>query len=103
MTIQGFYHMLQTYGFDGHIIGHLEEDNEEQCRATLLLDYINKYLTHEDSYVIVDDLELVLPTDRFVRTDGKIGLTQENANQIIRLFNEQDNPRKTVKKVRSAS
>lgn len=107
MTNLGFYYMFQTYGFEGHIIDLLKEDNEQEDRVLLIEDYIEKYLQPDDHYVIVDDLSLRFKKQEvFVQTDPHVGLTEDIANKIIGLLNEQDkyhNPRSPIAQVRKTS
>lgn len=98
MTIKGFEYLLLVHGVDCHerLHGHTESDPViEPChfdaeawhvsglkwRAEQILKYVREHGI--ERYAVVDDLPLAVPN--FVRTDDAIGLSLEDAINIIRL------------------
>ena len=107
MSVDGFHYMLMTYGLATtvHISGRTGAD--ELCPdrgdqiAAWLADY-RAFKGHDPVYVVLDDGSDEEPHppstkpltkslqercgDRWVRTDGTKGLTDADADKVIRLF-----------------
>jgi hypothetical protein len=94
MTVRGFEHMLLTHGLKCYrrIIGHTPSDEEVWSRG----EQISAWLSVEkySKYVVVDDLNeelgigISLAGHPIVQTNGKVGLTNENCTDLIRILNE---------------
>lgn len=88
MTLKGFEQMMLTHGLECHnrFIGYTEADTEQvQRREDQILNYIASH--NIKNYVVLDDLLLELE-ERFIRTDGNVGLTEIKAMQVINLLKE---------------
>lgn len=88
MTIKGFEQMMLTHGLECHnrFIGYTEADTEQvQRREDQILNYVKD--NNIKNYVVLDDLPLEL-SEKFVRTDGNVGLTLANAQLVINLLKE---------------
>lgn len=88
MTLKGFEYLLRTHGVHcaNRVVGHLAPDRNQDDpndRAKLVYQWL---LDHEvDSAVVVDDLDLQCSIP-FVRTDGAVGLTDQNVEEIVAAF-----------------
>lgn len=82
MNLSGFENMLLTYGLcvKDKIIDYLPEDNKKQDRKELILKYIqDKQL---DNWIVIDDLLLDFPKEKFVKCDYKTGLDIQKRNEL---------------------
>ncbi len=88
VTLGGFSYLLRTHGVTakGEIVGMTVPDEEIADRADQITDWVNNHLDVAE-WVAIDDLDLPLPYDNFVKTDGKVGLTADDADEIIKRFN----------------
>lgn len=90
MTIKGFEILLLTHGLKCHnrVIGWTPMDEEISSRGKQIQNWIDKYYAGKNTYVVVDDLDdgITECGHPFVHTDGKIGLTEQNVDQIIKLL-----------------
>ena len=99
MTLGGFHSLLRTHGVtkDLRIIGNLPEDISQvggdegaKQRGRAILNWFSGGYLYPN-WVAVDDLELFRPDDywvsQFVQTDGKVGLTAQDADLIIDRLN----------------
>lgn len=92
MTVLGFEYLLRTHGIhcSHKLDGVTWEDSYKETRADLILAYIEESVSDEEReglrWVAVDDLDLKLPAEHFVRTDGTVGLTQTHVNRLIELL-----------------
>lgn len=97
MTVRGFEYLLITHGIHchGRLLGCTEADAPyEHSKDTFEADLAERvdqirgwWLGQEQNggmIVSVDDLPLNIY--HFVKTDGKVGLIEEHARTIIRLF-----------------
>jgi len=98
MTIRGFEYLLRTHGVTSnlYIDGITASDETISKREIQIEEYI-RYLKEESyikeqkfSYAIVDDLPLFFTEsevqDRFVRTDGKFGMSLFDAKKLIEIL-----------------
>lgn len=100
MTVRGFEYMLRTHGVAGcHIIGHTCTDEECAGRGKQIRRWVEESPYGPiDAYVVLDDEEYDIrepsPTFNhagtnahpFVRTDGKVGLTDADVEAAVRLL-----------------
>lgn len=91
MTLLGFKYLLRTHGLTAQakILDHLGPDTQTEDskeRGKLIKSWLAEHPGIK-KYVVVDDLDLDFSGLPFVKTDGKIGLTDENVDEIIRLLN----------------
>lgn len=104
MTLRGFEHMLLTHGLKCYnkVIGCTPADENVESRGLQISEWINNSLPGilenigqtQFKYVVVDDLDdcngikISGAGHSIVQTDGKVGLTNENCNELIRILNE---------------
>ena len=97
MTLLGLENLLLTHGLDckGRVAGLTREDrslSDKHERGKQVREWINSYLSFNlrlDRYAVVDDDdELGIPEagHPFVKTDGKVGLTEADADKLIALL-----------------
>jgi hypothetical protein len=94
MTVKGFGHLLQSHGvMPNRVIGHTREDKYiEEARATQILEWLDA--PYWSRFAVVDDLPIHNSSagkkiqNYFGQTDGAIGLTPKNADELIRILNE---------------
>jgi len=93
MTLQGFGYMLRTHGVKNvKIVGITEKDTQMENpteRGLLIQQWLSK--NKVDQYAIVDDMQLGFDGMPFVKTDEKTGLTEKDADQLIRILSKFDN------------
>lgn len=94
MSIKGFEYLLRTHGIncENRIIGITREDYDMFMdeRGIQILELVTSLkVTNEVKYVVVDDLDLGISAagHPFVKTESDIGLTLDNAKEIIKLLN----------------
>lgn len=101
MTMAGFWYMLRTHGLVGHgkelFLGVTRKDRQpptekdergEQIRA-FVGDWNKRHADRPITrYIAVDDLDLGITAAKvpLVLTDGKVGLTDADAGELIRLL-----------------
>lgn len=86
-TIKGFENWLRCFGFVGYIHGYTERDEIIKDRSEQISKYVKDF--NIKSYAIIDDLDLNISEnhqDRFVQTDGKIGITDKEVKEIKTIF-----------------
>lgn len=85
VALNGFGYMLRTHGVTekAEIIGKTASDEEIENRNDQITVWVADHPEIE-KWVAVDDLNLDLPAVNFVKTDEKVGLTPELADEIIR-------------------
>lgn len=115
MTIRGFEHMLLTHGLNcyNRVIGHTPSDEKIRTRGQQISWWLDeefdKFLQKFNytaelrkqifekslKYVVVDDLDeeyegikITQAGHTLVKTDGKVGLTNENCTELIRILND---------------
>lgn len=86
MTLLGFENMLLTHGVKcrGRIVGITRKDFEERIdpRENQIMDWVK---IHKPSqWLVIDDLDLRM--DNFFWTDGEVGLTEQDACEIIHII-----------------
>lgn len=102
MTIAGFEYLLLVHGIKAYqrVHGVTEADpvaaepchfDSETWKANGIrwrADQIREYISQHGitCYVVIDDLPLEI--ERFVRTDGECGLTDDDANKVISFLKE---------------
>lgn len=89
MTLKGFEVMLRACGLRcaQRLVGHTEDngaDFDVGGRARLIQRYAR--LNGIERFVAVDDMALELPETHFVRTNGDIGITQRNADDLLAIL-----------------
>ena len=99
MTKSGFRHMLQTHGVSKEInvfdvlrqdSTQVEGDKGIRDRSEKIATWVRDYeaMTGRiDQWAALDDLALELDPEHFVRTDGKVGLTEQDALRVIEILN----------------
>lgn len=101
MTMVGFEYMLRTHGASSvdlmGMTGSDEEfgwsmENNVPVRGKQIRRWLADHRPHFeiDSYCVLDDDDLgisELHSECFVRTDGRVGLTDENADDVIAVLN----------------
>ena len=113
MTLSGFHYMLRTHGVtkDLKIIGTLPYDKTQKddgfARGRAILEwlrdntdycYFDRFEKYDDQdrrqvvkWAAIDDLDLGiaadLATESVVMTDGRVGMTEKDADQLIRILN----------------
>jgi hypothetical protein len=97
MTLDGFAYMLRTHGFLADLNGCQNPIVDVTCRdedIPLRAAQVEAWLCSRDpdieSYVVIDDIDLGFTDMRlqFVKTDGKKGLTDQDADRVIELLRE---------------
>ena len=94
--------MWQRRGLPGKLIGitpnsvsdemllNADLDHMElfSIRGMEIKEWLTKHGKHVSNYVIIDDMDNMLPEQQshFVKTDPEIGITKENANQVIAIL-----------------
>lgn len=86
MTITGFDYLLRTHGvLHGRLIGHTPKDEAISDRGWQI--QIWRWANgHEGAYVVLDDVD-VGDFHPFVKCDGEIGLTDDDAEKAIVILN----------------
>lgn len=87
--------ILELWGFVGEIIGKTQNLNTYagwigwETYLKLRVQEIEMYLSEHPeiiTWIVIDDLPLLLDLEHFVRTNPEIGLTRENVEEVIRLL-----------------
>lgn len=98
MTIRGFEYLLRTHGVTSNLyIDAITASDETISKREIQIEEYIRYLKEESyikeqkfSYAIVDDLPLFFTEsevqDRFVRTDGKFGMSLFDAKKLIEIL-----------------
>jgi hypothetical protein len=86
MTFDGFQYLLRTHGLAGSakIRDTTTSDEHVEGRANQIAHYLK--LRHPASFVIIDDDHIEGFPCRVVQTNGKIGLTDSDADDAIRIL-----------------
>jgi hypothetical protein len=89
MSLKGFTYLLQTHGVDCHerLIGVTCRDEEIEPRGQQIRHWRLEN-GGERPYVVIDDLDLGITEagHPFVQTDGKVGLTEADADRAIEIL-----------------
>jgi hypothetical protein len=93
MTLSGFEYLLRTHGVrcPGRVIGYTEKDGPRGAHADYdergrqCLAWLAKHGPFE-RYAVVDDMQAGFEGMPIVRTNGQIGLTDEDADKLIELL-----------------
>lgn len=87
MTYRGFEYMLVTHGlmYNNTIIGATRTDQVLYERELQIKDWLARTEHKIDRWVVVDDLNLNI--ENLVKTNGEVGLTQDNVNEVVRILN----------------
>lgn len=94
MTLSGFAYMMRTHGMTGaaELIGLTCRDEEIEHRGDQIAAWLKEH-PEVTRYVVLDDDDgdsVSRCQDRhkhpFVRTDGRIGMTAEDADRVIALL-----------------
>jgi hypothetical protein len=87
MSLKGFEYLLLTHGLNcyGRLYSYTCRDEilgtrERQIKLHLMDEH------KIESFAVLDDLPLNIKEKFFVRTNGKIGLTKEDADMVIRIL-----------------
>lgn len=98
MTLGGFAVMLRSHGVDSSIselLLHVTVSDEQiPTRGEQVRDWLSRFGVGDYRAVILDDAPTdgpvpmcFKPVERLlVKTDGKVGLTKENVDEVIRRF-----------------
>ncbi len=97
MTKSGFSYMLRTHGVSKEInvfdvlpqdATQAEGDKGIKDRTEKIKAWTEMSLWYTtDRWAALDDLALELDPEHFVRTDGKVGLTEQDAARVIEILN----------------
>lgn len=95
MTLKGFEYMMVTHGLtkqkESLFVGHTVSDEEVSKRENQIFNYIHYHRGMVDKWAIADDLplEFLLPQyqKRFVKTASHLGLTYDNACDLVSILN----------------
>lgn len=97
MTLKGFHSMLRTHGVtkDLEIFGTLPYDATQQAdgiaRGQAILEWLRNETMHYYGkpvrWAAIDDLNLGICAERTILTDGKVGMTETDADQLIEILN----------------
>ena len=84
MTLKGFEYLLIVSGLNcrGRIHGHTVRDEIIEEREDQILDYARKNNCQE--FIVLDDMDLKMT--QLVRTNGKVGITNTEAQKVIALL-----------------
>lgn len=98
MTMRGFEYMLRTHGMPRmDIIGHTRSDeyagrnghDNQSVRGKLIRLWLAENPGLVDRYVVLDDdADDVLLTMPFIKTNGSVGLTEQDAERAIEMLQE---------------
>lgn len=88
MSIIGFDYLLRTHGvIANRLIGRTPADEEVTERGWQIHQW-RKENDHCGKYVVIDDMDLhISPLHPFVQTQGDVGLTDKEADQVIAILN----------------
>lgn len=79
---------FQEAGGTGFILDHTPWGPDMKCRGEEIQAWIEEHKDEVESFVILDDCADVRPlVNNFVQTDHTVGLTDEHAQQAIRILN----------------
>ncbi len=95
MTLSGFEFLLRTHGlcpFGVHpvVVGTTAKDLPDNrldgrlMRCEQIQEWIDRH--KPERYVAIDDADLGMEFCEFVKTDGSVGLTIDNAIEVVRLL-----------------
>lgn len=89
MTLKGFEIMLRACGLHCglRLSGHTEDDGTDfqNCgRANLIRKYAKDH--NLSCWVAIDDEPLTLPNTHFIQTNGDLGITQRNADDLLAML-----------------
>ena len=88
-TLRGFEYMLRTHGVSEklRLVGHTPSDEEVGPRGAQISAWLKEH-TVTIPYVVIDDLDLGISeaAHPFVQTDGKVGLTEDDVEAVVRLL-----------------
>jgi hypothetical protein len=86
-TLQRF---LDSHGFEGEVIGKLEDPDILRPRWEEIDDWILSFNESIRAFIIIDDDEKMEPhKNKFLRTDFKFGLVHEDVQKAKLLFEKQ--------------
>lgn len=94
MTIEGFRYMLATHGIFANILGVTPTDETVLSRADQIMFTIYEHKISR--FVVLDDLDLGLSEkfgNRFVKVNGKRGLTMWDVKRAAKVLRSQPNDR----------
>lgn len=95
MTKSGFSYMLRTHGVRKEIYIYdvlcqdstqVEGDKGIRDRTEKIKAWTEMTCHTTDRWAALDDLALELDPEHFVRTDGKVGLTEQDALRVIEML-----------------
>lgn len=98
MTLEGFGYMLRTHGFAASVNGSERVIIDLTCRdedIELRADQVRAALASRPGdvrYAVIDDLDLGFTEAglNFVQTDGRIGMTDDDADRVIAMLADPD-------------
>ncbi len=87
LTLKGFEYLLVTHGVQAHckLAGTTVADEVVAWRGGQILDWVRRHPGVTD-WVVLDDLDIPEVGERLVRTDGKVGLTDADADRAVRIL-----------------
>ncbi len=94
MTLLGFEYMMRTHGLISFpdrrvIVGHTVADETVNDRGAQIMRWLTNYPWEIEAWAAVDDLpelDLHHHSDRLVRTDGAVGMTDADADLLIEIL-----------------
>lgn len=92
MSLKGFEYLLITHGVNcyNRLHGYTCRDELIETREKQIKRYL-KDASINGSFVVLDDLNLRMSKNHFVRTDYSVGLTLKDVDKVIMLFEKQEN------------
>lgn len=87
MNIWGFQYMMWTHGIRGELVGHTASDEDTPNRYDQIWDWVSSRPEYK-KFVVLDDMDMREHFQgRQVLVDGRMGLTEEDADEAIRILN----------------
>lgn len=91
MTLKGFENLLLSHGVNcfGRVVGHTCSDEVAEPRGIQVRHWLNEN-GGDRRYLVVDDLDLGITEQGhpFLRTDGKVGLTDADVERAIEILGQ---------------
>ena len=85
---------LYNAGLDAFIIDYTEKSifsEKELSRGKEIQNWVDQNLTKKDKWCIIDDRTDMIPGQPFFKINWEIGLTDEDAEKVIKYFKDLEN------------
>jgi hypothetical protein len=87
MTLTGFEYLLKTHGLSVStayplVVGATASDEDTEFRHNQITEWVRRNRQHR--WLAIDDMQLEISEAFFVKTEGGVGLTIDNAIEVVR-------------------